>query len=258
MVTLQGLTKAFGKFIAVDRLTLEVKDGEIYGLLGPNGAGKTTTFRMVAGLLKPTSGTSFIGGYDILKNPIEAKMIMGFLPDRPFLYEKLTGVEFLDFIVGLYGMDGSLAQRRIADLLEAFELAEWGGELIESYSHGMKQRLIIASALLHQPKVLVVDEPMVGLDPKGAILIKKLLKKMKAEGLTIFMSTHTLSVAEELCDRIGIIHEGKLIAEGTLEELKKLAHEKDFSSVFLKLTGGEDIDKTVKTLFPLPNRERVG
>jgi ABC-2 type transport system ATP-binding protein len=234
---------------AVDGVSFHVAPGEIYGFLGPNGAGKTTTIKMLAGVLRPTSGRIVIDGLDLEKHPIEVKQRLGFIPDRPFLYEKLTGSEFMAFMADLYRLNGLGRDERINRFLELFELAEWGRELIGSYSHGMRQRLIMSAALLHGPRALVVDEPMVGLDPKGARLIKRIFRKLKKSGLTVFMSTHTLAIAEELCDRIGIIHRGKLLAEGTVADLRELAGQKDspLESVFLRLTGAgpegaEEID----------------
>jgi ABC-2 type transport system ATP-binding protein len=241
MIRLENLTKRFRQVTAVDGVSLEVASGEIFGFLGPNGAGKTTTIKMLAGVMRPTSGRIFIHGLDLQKHPIEVKARVGFIPDRPFLYEKLTGLEFMSFMANLYGFNGEGRDTRIRQFLELFELAEWGGELVGSYSHGMKQRLIMSAALLHDPQVFIVDEPLVGLDPKGARLIKKIFNKLRDSGLTVFMSTHTMGIAEELCDRIGIIQKGKLVAEGTVSELKELAGQEapHLESVFLHLTGDE-------------------
>ena len=241
MIRLEGLTKRFKQVTAVDNVSLIVAPGEIYGFLGPNGAGKTTTIKMLAGIIRPTSGSIFIDGLDLLKHPIEVKARVGFIPDRPFLYEKLTGLEFMSFMANLYGFNGAGREKRIQQFLELFELTEWAEELVGSYSHGMKQRLIMSAALLHEPRVFIVDEPLVGLDPKGARLIKRIFTRLKRSGLTVFMSTHTLEVAEELCDRIGIIQKGELLAEGTVAELKELAGQDDprLESIFLHLTGAE-------------------
>jgi ABC-2 type transport system ATP-binding protein len=241
MIRVAELTKRFQQVTAVDGVSFHVGRGEIYGFLGPNGAGKTTTIKMLAGVLRPSSGRIVIDGLDLREHPIEVKRRLGFIPDRPFLYEKLTGWEFMSFMANLYGFDGQQREERIQRFLELFELTEWGRELVGSYSHGMKQRLIMSAALLHGPRVLVVDEPLVGLDPKGARLIKRIFKKLKNSQLTVFMSTHTLAIAEELCDRIGIIHKGKLLAEGTVAELKELAGQDHphLESVFLRLTGAE-------------------
>lgn len=243
MIKLIKLTKIFKGLRAVDEVSLEVGKGTIFGFLGPNGAGKTTTIKMIAGILQPTSGKVLIDGLDLSKDPPEVKRRMGIVPDRPFLYEKLTGLEFLRFVAGLYEVNQRPPlETRIAEMLDRFELLHWGDELIESYSHGMKQRLVMAAALLHRPKVLVVDEPMVGLDPRGARLVKDLFKAEAAKGTAVFMSTHSLEVAQELCSRIGIIQAGKLIAEGSAEELKSMANGSDsLESAFLKLTEGRKI-----------------
>jgi ABC-2 type transport system ATP-binding protein len=241
MIRLEELTKQFGHVTAVDGVSLRVGPGEIYGFLGPNGAGKTTTIKMLAGILRPTSGRIFIDGLDLDKHAIEVKQRVGFIPDRPFLYEKLTGLEFMCFMANLYGLKGDHQEKRVQRLLELFELAQWGSELVGSYSHGMKQRLIMSAALLHGPRVFIVDEPLVGLDPKGARLIKRIFRELRGSKLAVFMSTHTLGIAEELCDRIGIIDNGKLVAEGTMAELKKLAGQQcpHLESIFLHLTGAE-------------------
>ena len=242
MIELEHLRKKFGDFQAVKDVTLQIPPGEIFGFLGPNGAGKTTTIRMMAGLMRPTSGRVFLDGKDVMRQPEEAKAILGFIPDRPYLYEKLTGQEFLDFIADLHGLETGIArQKRIEELLNFFDLSEWSQELVESFSHGMRQRLVIAAALLPRPKVLIIDEPMVGLDPKGARLVKGLLRDLAKKGVSIFMSTHTLELAEEVCHRIGILNEGRVIALGTMEELREKAKTTDarLEPLFLKLTGEE-------------------
>ncbi|MBW1739863.1 MAG: ABC transporter ATP-binding protein [Deltaproteobacteria bacterium] len=238
MISLIHLTKRFGRLTAVDNVNLEIPAGEIFGFLGPNGAGKTTTIKMIAGILEPTEGTIVIDGKNLAEDPVGAKQVTGFIPDRAFLYEKLSGIEFLQFVASLYGMDGHRSEARIRELLALFEMDHWGGDLIESYSHGMKQRLVMSAALIHEPKVIVVDEPMVGLDPKGARLVKTIFKSLASNGVSIFMSTHTLAAAEEVCHRIGIIHEGRLIALGTASELREKAGAKAYNleAVFLKLT----------------------
>ena len=243
MIKLVGLTKTFKGLRAVDEVSLEVGKGTIFGFLGPNGAGKTTTIKMIAGILQPTSGKVFIDGLDLSEDPAGAKRSMGIVPDRPFLYEKLTGVEFLRFVAGLYEMNQSQTiGRRIAEVLDLFDLLHWGDELIESYSHGMKQRLVMGAALLHKPKVLIVDEPMVGLDPRGARLVKDLFREEAEKGTAVFMSTHSLDVAQELCGEIGIIQAGKLIAKGSAEELRRMANGSDsLESAFLRLTEGHQI-----------------
>jgi ABC-2 type transport system ATP-binding protein len=240
VIQLEGLVKTFGSTTAVSEVSLEVRRGEIHGFLGPNGAGKTTTIRMIAGLLQPTRGRVVIDGHDVAREPVEAKQSLGFIPDRPFLYEKLTGAEFLRFHAGLYGLEGSAVEGRAAELLELFELTRWRDELVESFSHGMKQRLVMCAAFLHRPRAVVVDEPMVGLDPRGARLIKEVFRVQSRKGVAILMSTHTLEVAQEMCDRISIIQQGRIIARGTVEELRELAGHEDaqLTPVFLKLTGG--------------------
>ena len=240
MIELTQLTKRYGRFTAVAGIDLTIPKGELYGLLGPNGAGKTTTMRMIAGILQPTSGTVRIAGIDIQAQPLVAKAHLGFIPDRPFVYDKLTGAEFLRFVAGLYGQGGKLIERRIDELLELFELDAWKDELTEAYSHGMRQKLIISSALVHRPDVIVVDEPMVGLDPKSARLLKDLLREFVTRGGTVLMSTHTLEIAEAMCDRIAIVPGGRIAAEGTMDALRLQTSSGDASleELFLKLTGG--------------------
>lgn len=240
MIRLTKLTKRYGKFTAVDGLDLEIRRGELFGFLGPNGAGKTTTMRMIAGILQPTSGTIEIAGDNLALDPIRAKHRLGFIPDRPFVYDKLTGAEFLRFVAALYGQDGETVERRMEELLDLFELMPWKDELVESYSHGMRQKLIISSALLHRPEVIVVDEPMVGLDPKGQKFLKDLFRAFVARGGTVLMSTHTLDTVEEMCDRIGIIAGGKMLACGSMTEVRQQTQGGDvkLEELFLRLTGG--------------------
>ncbi len=240
MIELKQLTKRYGKFTAVNAISLEIPRGTLYGLLGPNGAGKTTTMRMIAGILRPTSGTATVAGFDVVSHPIEAKRRLGFIPDRPFVYDKLTGSEFLRFVAGLYGQSGPEIEKRADDLLELFELSAWKHELTESYSHGMRQKLIISSALIHRPEVIVVDEPMVGLDPKSARLLKGIFRHFVDGGGTVLMSTHTLEIAEVMCDRIGIVYGGQVVAAGTMAEVRNQTSSGNASleEVFLKLTGG--------------------
>ena len=240
MIEVTSLVKRYGSFTAVDNLTLRVPKGTLYGFLGPNGAGKTTTMRMIAGILQPTSGDILIGGIHSWEQPLVVKGMIGFIPDRPFVYDKLTGAEFIRFVAALYGQEGPAVERRMDELLELFELAPWKQELTESYSHGMRQKLIIASAFVHRPEVIIVDEPMVGLDPKSARLLKDLFRQYVDRGGTVLMSTHTLEVAEGMCDRIGIIQGGRIVAEGTMAELREQTASGDMSleDLFLKLTGG--------------------
>ncbi|MBN2287950.1 MAG: ABC transporter ATP-binding protein [Candidatus Glassbacteria bacterium] len=241
MIRLEQVTKRFGSFVAVDGIDLEVGRGEIFGFLGPNGAGKTTTLKMITGLLQPSAGRIEVAGYDLRTHPEEAKKRLGFIPDRPFLYDKLTAAEFLGFMGGLWDLDEQAVRRRAARLLELFELTGWQDELIESFSHGMRQKLIFAGALLHDPEVLVVDEPMVGLDPRSIRLVKDIFRKLSAGGRTVMMSTHTLAIAEETCTRIAIIQQGRVAALGTVEELRALSRsgQEHLEGIFLNLTGGE-------------------
>jgi ABC-2 type transport system ATP-binding protein len=239
LIRLTSLTKRYGAFTAVDGIDLDVPQGELFGFLGPNGAGKTTTLRMIAGILRPTSGRVEIAGIDIAAEPVAARTKLGFIPDRPFIYEKLTGAEFLRFVAGLYDQSGSQVEHRARELLALFDLEEWRDELVESYSHGMRQKLIISSAFVHRPDVIVVDEPMVGLDPKAAKILKDLFREYTKRGHTIMMSTHTLAVAESLCDRIAIIQNGRLRACGTMDDLRASANAgaAGLEDIFLGLTG---------------------
>jgi ABC-2 type transport system ATP-binding protein len=223
VIRFAGLSKRYGPLVAVEPLDLTVERGTVFGFLGRNGAGKTTTIRMMTGILEPTAGTVLLDGHDIRTAPEAAKTVSGYLPDRPILYDKLTGLEFLRFVGGLRGLDAREAARRTDALLSDFGLATQAGELTETYSHGMKQRLALAAALIHRPAILILDEPMVGLDPEGAIALRARLGRLAAEGVTIFLSTHSLPVAEELCDRIGILDRGRLVACGTLAELRARA-----------------------------------
>ena len=238
MINLTNLTKRYNDLTAVNNLNLLVPKGEIFGFIGPNGAGKTTTINMMGGILSPTSGTVTICGIDMEKHPEEAKKKIGYIPDRPYLYEKLTGMEFLRFTADLYDVDSDLFIKKSEELLALFLLKDWSDDLIESYSHGMKQRLVMSTALLHDPEVIIVDEPMVGLDPAAIKMVKDLFRGLAKGGVTIFMSTHTLQVAEDICDRIGIIHKGLLIATGSAEELKRNIHASnaDLEHVFIRLT----------------------
>ncbi len=249
MIRLRGVTKRYGSFEAVHGIDLDIEPGELFGLLGPNGAGKTTTMRMIAGILAPTGGTIEVGGEDILRHPMRAKAKLGFIPDRPFVYDKLTGAEFLRFTAALFGQDGAELEGRIDELLDLFDLGPWKHELTESYSHGMRQKLIIASALVHRPEVIVVDEPMIGLDPKSAKLLKTLFRRYTDLGGTVLMSTHTMEIVEGLCDRVGIISKGNLVACGTVEELRRdaAADGAGMEELFLRLTG-EHVDHDLDAL----------
>ena len=233
MIEIHDLTKRYGDFTAVDRLTLRAAPGEIFGFLGPNGAGKTTTIRIIAGLSLPTSGSVHIAGIDVVADPVRAKAILGFIPDRPYLYEKLTGRELLHFVADLYRKDWSECEPRAVELMNWFGLGDWIDARIENLSHGMKQKLVITSALVHDPSVLVIDEPMVGLDALAQRQVKLLFRRLANEGKTVFLTTHTLSVAEAVCDRIAIINRGRIVAGGTTAELKK---DSALEDVFLELT----------------------
>lgn len=240
MIVTKNLRKEFGDNVAVANLNLHIKEGEFFCFLGPNGAGKTTTIKMLTGLIRPTSGTATLGGFDIAKEPVEAKKLIGYIPDHPFLYEKLTGREFMRFVAGLYKMSGNGVNQAADELLETFELGKVADQLIENYSHGMRQKLSFASCFLHEPKVLIVDEPWVGLDPKNIRFVKDYLKARTREGLTVLMSTHTLAIAEEIADRIGIIDLGKLLHVGTVSEIMELHENPDsLEEVFLDLTRGD-------------------
>lgn len=221
MIQIKALTKCFGSLTAVDHLSLEVKAGEFFAFLGPNAAGKTTTIKMLVGLLKPTSGRAFLGGHDIQTVPVEAKKLLAYIPDFPFLYDKLSSHEILVMVGELFGMSRRAAERERDRWFDYFDLNEYRHELTENLSHGTRQRVVFATAFVHSPKILIVDEPMVGLDPKHARLVKDAMKEFTLKGGTIFLSTHVLNVAEELADRIGIISHGKLVAYGTLADLRK-------------------------------------
>ena len=238
MIRLVNLSKTYGGTVAVNDVHLHVQSGEVFGFIGPNGAGKTTTIKMMAGLLSPTNGSVFIDGVDMAKNPVRAKLKIGLIPDRPFLYEKLTAMEFLQFTAGLYHVGKQAFAEKSRELLGRFALLDRANELIEAYSHGMKQRLIMCAALLHEPRVIIVDEPMVGLDPRGIKMVKELFRTLAQNGTTVFMSTHTLRLAEEVCDRIAIIHKGTLMAIGTLQDLQQHIQngDADLEQVFFEIT----------------------
>ena len=240
-ISCRQLRKSFGHFEVLRGIDLEVERGELFGFLGPNGAGKTTTIRVIAGLLLPSSGIVDVAGFDVVKRSRDVKRRVGYVPDRAFLYPKLTAREFLDFVGHLYGLDDGRAGRVAAGILERFDLTDWTDELIESYSHAMRQKLALTAALIHEPEVVVIDEPMVGLDPRSARVLKTLLGELVEAGRTVFLSTHTLEVAEELCSRVAIVHKGAIVARGTLDELRRQAAEHgSLESVFLRLT--EDLE----------------
>lgn len=233
MIEIADLTKKYGDFVAVDHLSLRADPGAIFGFLGPNGAGKTTTIRIISGLSLPTSGRVSVGGVDVVAEPVRAKAMMGYVPDRPYLYEKLTGRELLHFVTDLYRRNWSDCEPRAVELLRWFGLGDWIDARIENLSHGMKQKLVIVSALVHDPLVLVIDEPMVGLDALAQRQVKQLFRRLADEGKTVFLTTHTLSVAEAVCDRIAIINHGRIVASGTTVDLRK---ESALEDVFLELT----------------------
>ncbi|MGP0062116.1 MAG: ABC transporter ATP-binding protein [Isosphaeraceae bacterium] len=236
MIELRGVTKRFGARCAVDGLDLEVRPGELFAFLGPNGAGKTTTIKMICGLLAPNSGSVRVGGFEA--SSLQARQLLGYVPDQPYLYDKLTGREFLKFVVEMYGLEKSHAARRIVELIDTFEMGDYVDELCENYSQGMKQRVVFASALVHDPKILVVDEPLVGLDPRSARIVKDLFVSQARSGCAVLMSTHLLAIAEELADRIGIVDHGKMLALGTLDQLRRqVQHHGPLEDLFLKLTG---------------------
>jgi ABC-2 type transport system ATP-binding protein len=239
MIRLKGIAKRYGQFQAVHPLDLEVNKGEVFGFLGPNGAGKTTTNRILAGVLPATEGSIEIDGISMDENPVECRKRIGFIPDRPFLYEKLTAREFLAFIGGIYNMDADSIESRTIKVLQENALLDRADELIEAYSHGMKQRLVLSAAILHEPAVLIVDEPMVGLDPHGARRIKNLFRELAESGRTVFLSTHSLDVAQEVCDRVGILYRGRIVALGKVDELMK-SDDADLEAVFLRITEEEE------------------
>jgi ABC-2 type transport system ATP-binding protein len=238
VIKLSGISKLYGSVKAVDNLDLTIQAGELFGFIGPNGAGKTTTIKILTGLIKPTSGVASIGNFDLDKDPLNAKAITGYIPDRPTIYEKLTGWEYLIFISDLYGLNRQKAESKAQEFLQFFNLDESSNKLIESFSHGMKQKLVISSALIHEPKALIVDEPLVGLDPKGARQVKSLFMDLCKRGTTIFMSTHSLGIAEAMCDRIAVINKGRLIALGGVNDLALQAGKSraDLEEIFLELT----------------------
>lgn len=239
MLKLEGISKSYNKgaIKAVDGINLDIKPGEIFGFLGPNGAGKTTTIKMIVGLLKPDSGKITIDGIDVWKEPLEAKSIISFVPDNPEIYDRLKGIEYLNFIADMYGISKDEREEKMNHYLELFNIKDAVGDIIASYSHGMKQKIVLTSALLNNPKLFILDEPMVGLDPKSSFNLKEEMKAMCKDGKTVFFSTHVLEVAEKLCDRIAIINKGKIVALGTMEELRSHAEEREsLENIFLELT----------------------
>jgi ABC-2 type transport system ATP-binding protein len=233
-VQIRNVTKKFGSFVAVDNLDLSIGKGEFFGFLGPNGAGKTTTIKMITGLYAPTSGSCLINGYDVHTDPVPAKRSLGYVPDQPFLYEKLTGREFLFFVCGLFNMPIAVVKEKIDEYIDIFEIGDFIDKRGEEYSQGMRQRIVLSAALIHDPGVLIIDEPLVGLDPRSSRLVKDVLKRRTTEGLTIFMSTHLLEIVEELCDRIAIIKEGRIIYEETQSAARRSNGQ--LETMFLELT----------------------
>ena len=248
MIQTRSLTKQYDSLTAVKNLDLTVNRGELFGFLGPNGAGKTTTIRMLIGLLKPTSGTATVAGHDILKSPLQVKAAIGYLAEEPFLYDKLTGREFLRFIADLYQVSERGRQSRIQQLLDLFELRDKADDLIGSYSHGMRQKMGLCSVLVHNPSVLFLDEPTTGLDPRSARLVKDILKELVAKGVTVFMSSHILEIVENMCGRVGIIDHGELVAVGTVDELRGQALGSSLEDIFLSLTGGAEYKELAQYL----------
>ncbi len=249
MINALGLTKRFGDTLAVDSLDLHVGAGEIFGFLGPNGAGKTTSINMMIGILTPTAGRVELAGIDVAKDPLKAKAIIGYVPDQPNIYEKLTAWEFLMFVANLHEVERGRAEKKARNLLKMFDLLDRADEQLGGYSHGMKQKVVIASALLHEPRILFMDEPTVGLDPGSARLVKDILRELASEGVTVFMSTHVLEIAERMCDRVGIIQKGRLLAVGNMDDLREVAAAKGamkhpeastLEDLFIELTGGSD------------------
>lgn len=239
MIKLEAISKSYnkGNLKAVDNINLDIKSGEIFGFLGPNGAGKTTTIKMIVGLLKPDEGRVTIGGIDAWKEPLKTKSMISYVPDNPEVYDKLTGVEYLNFIADIYEVSEKERKEKMEYYLELFNIKDAVGDLIASYSHGMKQKIVLTAALISNPDYFILDEPMVGLDPKSAFNLKEIMREMCNQGKTVFFSTHVLEVAEKLCDRIAIINKGKIIALGTMEELRSDAMErKSLENIFLELT----------------------
>ncbi len=249
VLELEHLSKSYGNRPAVQQLDLTAFGGEIFGLLGPNGAGKTTTFKMVAGILTPNSGRIRIGGVDLSERSLDARRMLGFVPDTPLLYDKLSATEFLMFVADLYSVPRAQAAQRSADLLELFDLAEKADDLLDSFSHGMKQKVALAAALMHDPALLILDEPTAGLDPRSARLIKDILRQLAERGVCVILSTHILEIAERMCDRIGIISEGRLIAVGTMDELRTDGRQDgSLEDIFLALTGGAEYAQIAEVL----------
>ncbi|NJD22819.1 MAG: ABC transporter ATP-binding protein [Melioribacter sp.] len=241
MLELKNLEKKFGNFVAVNKINLKINKGELFGFLGPNGAGKTTTIKMIVGLLSPTSGTIFLDNIDVWQKPLKTKMKIGYIPDQPFVYDKLTGREYLYFSGGLYNIAKDILKVKIDEQIELLKIGSWIDKRTEEYSQGMRQRIVIASAFLHDPDFIIVDEPMIGLDPQSAFLVKRLLEDKSKNGITIFMSTHSLNVVEEICTNVGIINKGNIIFNDSIDQLHNLKKEKNnnLEELFILLTNEE-------------------
>jgi ABC-2 type transport system ATP-binding protein len=249
-VELKGVVKRYNEILAVDQVDLNIKTGEIFGLLGPNGSGKSTTLKMLIGLVQPDSGSVNVLGVDVQKDPVAVKQLVGYVPESPRLYEFLTGIEYLDFIGDIYGMQAEEKKTRITEYLKALQLEGREGDMINGYSDGMKQKIALISAFLHKPKLLILDEPLSALDPRSARIIKDFLHQLKTQGVTTIMSTHVLEIAQAVCDRVGIMYQGKLLALGNMKELRQMSKLPDsgLEDIFLKLTGTGDTRAIVEEL----------
>ncbi len=249
-VELKDVTKRYNEIVAVNKFNLTISTGEIFGLLGPNGSGKSTTLKMLMGLVQPTAGSVTVLGLDVQKQPVEVKRLVGYVPESPNIYEFLTGIEYLDFIADIYGVPTAEKKQRITEYLKALQLEGREGDMINSYSDGMKKKISLISAFLHKPKLLILDEPLNALDPRSARIVKEFLYELKTQGVTTIMSTHVLEIAQALCDRIGIMYQGQLLALGNMDELRKRASlpGSGLEDIFLRLTGTEDLRAVVEEL----------
>ena len=243
MIELKELTRTFGNFTAVDNVSFTVPSGQVCGYLGPNGAGKTTTIKMLTGLIRPTSGTAAIEGFDILENPIEVKKRIGYVPESGALYEKLTPAEYLQLIGRLYHLEEEPLKRRIQEFLQLFQLEKHKNQRMDTFSKGMKQKIVVASALLHNPSVIFFDEPLNGLDANSALLVKELIRKLANQGKTIFYSSHILEVVEKICDRVIIIDHGRIVADGSIHDLQEMTRESSLEEIFSQVTHSEDMEE---------------
>lgn len=248
MIEAYGLVKQYGDFTAVDGITFKINPGEVVGFLGPNGAGKTTTIKMITGLMAPDAGQALIAGLDIEKEPLKAKAQFAYVPDTPNLYDKLKAIEYLRFMSRLYRVPADEADHRIKKLLELFELSDKAGNYLDGFSHGMQQKVAIIGAMLHNPKVILMDEPTVGLDPRSARLVKDLLAQHAREGNAVFFSSHILEIVQNMCDRVIIINKGRILADAPVSELRRMEGDQSLEDIFLELTGGKDVDDMVKEL----------